>query len=186
MRISCMSMILKCITIFDSVGSARRTEFCKCRHGARSGFSAGGFAPKYGDKMASVLDVTYNRPNAFRSSETSLLGGSLMAQDVGLNHRLAWSVGIRHKNSQYLLGSTNTNGQYSPSFTDVQYYVSALLQPKWRLEWIGQYAKNRFYFVPTERVTDFGLFNQQIGSKSIIRVKKMIDIKRDEWACFNL
>ena len=125
-------------------------------------FSAGGFAPKYGDKMASVLDVTYNRPNSFRSSaETSLLGGSLMVQDVGLNHRLAWSVGIRHKNSQYLLGSTNTNGQYSPSFTDVQYYVSALLQPKWRLEWIGQYARNRFYFVPTDRVTDFGLFNQQ-------------------------
>ena len=129
-----------------------------------------------------------NRPNAFRSSaETSLLGGSLMVQDVGLNHRLAWSVGIRHKNSQYLLGSTNTNGQYSPSFTDVQYYVSALLQPKWRLEWIGQYAKNRFYFVPTDRVTDFGLFNQQnrfqvyysgAGKRSVS--------KCDEWACFNL
>ena len=42
-------------------------------------FSAGGFQAKYGDKMSSVLDITYRNPTHFKASlDASLLGGSLI------------------------------------------------------------------------------------------------------------
>ena len=41
-------------------------------------FSIGGFQSKYGDKMSSVLDVTYKKPKSFAGSAmASLLGASL-------------------------------------------------------------------------------------------------------------
>ncbi|MDR9374538.1 MAG: TonB-dependent receptor plug domain-containing protein, partial [Schleiferiaceae bacterium] len=44
-------------------------------------FSAGGFEARYGDKMSSVLDITYRRPNEFGLSvEGSLLGGNVVYQ----------------------------------------------------------------------------------------------------------
>ena len=40
-------------------------------------FSAGGFDAKYGDKMSSVLDLQYKKPNEFAgSASVSLLGAS--------------------------------------------------------------------------------------------------------------
>lgn len=39
------------------------------------GFSSGGFEARYGDKMSSVLDITYKRPDAFEASaQASMLG----------------------------------------------------------------------------------------------------------------
>src|SRR5690606_35045974 len=41
-------------------------------------FSAGGFQAKYGDKLSSVLDITYRVPKKFGAvAEASLLGGSV-------------------------------------------------------------------------------------------------------------
>ena len=41
------------------------------------GFSSGGYESKYGDKMSSVLDITYKKPEHLEGSvSTSLLGAS--------------------------------------------------------------------------------------------------------------
>ena len=49
-------------------------------------FSAGGFESKYGDKMSSVLDITYKKPLETRASlQVSLLGGSAYFQGVNKN-----------------------------------------------------------------------------------------------------
>ena len=46
-------------------------------------FSAGGFQAKFGDKMSSVLDITYRKPTKFGASlEASFLGGSISAEGV--------------------------------------------------------------------------------------------------------
>ena len=46
-------------------------------------FSAGGFQAKYGDKLSSVLDITYRNPIKFGvSADLSLLGGSISAEAV--------------------------------------------------------------------------------------------------------
>ena len=67
-------------------------------------FSAGGFAAEYGDKMSSVLDITYKKPKRFEASAmASLLGANLYA---GYAKRgFSMTHGIRYKTNQYLLGS---------------------------------------------------------------------------------
>src|SRR5690625_2534604 len=46
-------------------------------------FSAGGFQAKYGDKLSSVLDITYRKPVQFAAKvDASLLGGQVTAEGV--------------------------------------------------------------------------------------------------------
>ncbi|MCB0821011.1 MAG: carboxypeptidase regulatory-like domain-containing protein, partial [Bacteroidetes bacterium] len=69
-------------------------------------FSAGGFEAKYGDKMSSVLDITYKRPKEFAgSAEASVLGGNLQLEGATKNYRLSGMVGARYRTTQYLLKS---------------------------------------------------------------------------------
>mgnify|MGYP000332833413 FL=1 len=52
-------------------------------------FSAGGFQSKYGDKMSSVLDITYRNPIKFgASADLSLLGGSVSAEGISKDSKL--------------------------------------------------------------------------------------------------
>ena len=124
-------------------------------------FSVGGFQAKYGDKMSSVLDVTYRRPTHFAGSvTTSLLGASMHLEGASKNQKLTYLVGARQKSNQYLLQSQPTKGVYNPSFTDIQGLVNYRINSKWELEAIGNYARNRFTFFPQSQVSSFGVLNQ--------------------------
>ena len=83
------------------------------------GFSTGGFEAKYGDKMSSVLDITYKKPKKFEAkASASLLGASAY---VGFStKKFSWSNGIRYKTNRYLLGTLETKGEYRPNFLDYQ------------------------------------------------------------------
>jgi len=84
-------------------------------------FSAGGFEAKYGDKMSSVLDITYKRPRENAASlKLSLLGGSAHFEGITKNARLSYLIGVRHKTNQYLLNSLDTEADYTPKFSDIQ------------------------------------------------------------------
>ncbi len=124
-------------------------------------FSVGGFQSKYGDKMSSVLDVTYKRPKQFGGrAVASLLGASLSLEGASKNEKLTYLVGLRHKSNQYLLRSQPTKGIYNPSFTDVQFLLNYRFNQKWDIEAIGNYARNRFSFIPEESTSSFGLINK--------------------------
>ena len=59
-------------------------------------FSAGGFAAQYGDKMSSVLDITYKKPTEFGGSATmSLLGANLHIEGVNKSKRFSYLLGAR-------------------------------------------------------------------------------------------
>ncbi|PSR05589.1 MAG: hypothetical protein BRD50_00505 [Bacteroidetes bacterium SW_11_45_7] len=123
-------------------------------------FSAGGFQPKYGDKMSSVLDIEYKKPSEFRGSASgSLLGGSVHLEGVGFDRRLKYLLGVRYKSNQYLLNSLETEGSYNPSFLDVQSLISYDFSEKWSVEWLTNYARNRYEFRPQNRETSFGVID---------------------------
>jgi len=121
------------------------------------GFSAGGFDAMYGDKMSSVLDIQYKKPLGFESSVSlGLLGASAYAATA--DKRFSQMHGIRYKTSEYLLGTLDTKGEYSPSFVDYQTYLTYQLAPKWELTFLGNFSQNSYQFIPVERKTDFGTY----------------------------
>ena len=119
------------------------------------GFSTGGFEAKYGDKMSSVLDITYRRLNSFEANATaSLLGASGF---VGYGNSIfSMSHGIRHKTNKYLLGSLETTGEYKPNFLDYQTYISYAPNKRWIVDFIGNISDNHYNFKPEDRETNFG------------------------------
>ncbi len=130
-------------------------------------FSSGGWQSKYGDKLSSVLNVTYREPT--RTSATlvaGLLGGSFYLEGASKNKKVKYLAGVRHKSSKYLLNSLETQGQYLPKFTDAQSYVHIDLSGKGKaketttLGILGSIASNRYELLPESRTTNFGTFNQ--------------------------
>ena len=119
------------------------------------GFSTGGFDVSYGDRMSSVLDITYRKPKGFESVLTaSLLGGSAF---VGAgNDRFSFSGSVRYKTTSYLLGTLDTEGEYNPSFLDCQTYLSWTPDSRWSVGLIGNISLNNYNFTPTTRSTSFG------------------------------
>ena len=125
-------------------------------------FSSGGFQAKYGDKMASVLDVDYRRPRSFGGSvEASLLGANLHLEGINKSKRFTYSTGFRYRDSRIILGSQDVTGQYLPSFIDLQGFFTFQINERVHLEYLINYARNRFSFTPEDRTTDFGLVNFQ-------------------------
>ena len=126
-------------------------------------FSAGGFEAKYGDKMSSVLDITYKKPLKFAGTvRGSLLGGSLHLQGVSKNRVVAWSLGSRYKSNAYLLKSMDTKGEYRPRFYDVQTFITFTLNEKWSVEFLGNVANNQYLVIPANRETTFGTVNNAV------------------------
>ena len=119
------------------------------------GFSTGGFEAKYGDKMSSVLDITYRRIKGFEANAmASLLGASGF---VGYgNSKFSMSHGIRYKTNRYLLGSLETTGEYRPNYLDYQTYISYIPNKRWTIDFIGNISDNQYNFKPKDRETSFG------------------------------
>lgn len=121
------------------------------------GFSSGGFDASFGDKMSSVLDITYRKPAInSASAEIGALGASAHFEGSAAKGKFSHLTGIRYKNTAYLLGTMDKKGEYNPSFTDVQTYLNYKFSPRFSLGFLGNYASNTFQFIPETRLTKFG------------------------------
>ena len=118
-------------------------------------FSTGGFSAAYGDRMSSVLDITYREPEAFEGAlAASLQGGSLM---LGHSTRhYSQMHGIRYKRNSSLMGSLESKGEYDPQYFD--YQTSLVFKPtdKLRIALLGNVSINDYRFTPVNRETSFG------------------------------
>lgn len=118
-------------------------------------FSTGGFSVAYGDKMSSVLDITYRRPQRLEYVlQASLLGAS--AYMGAGNDKISFAGSVRYKTTSYLLGTLDTKGEYDPSFTDYQTYLCWTPNSTWEVGVIGNAAINNYNFTPRDRNTSFG------------------------------
>ena len=119
-------------------------------------FSAGGFQARYGDKLSSVLDITYKKPEDFGVQfEASLLGASL-ALESNVNEKLQILVGARYRNNSLFVNNDETKSNFNPIFTDIQSYLSYRFTEKFALEFLGSYAENTYNFTPITRKSNIG------------------------------
>jgi len=118
-------------------------------------FSAGGYGAQYGDKMASVLDIQYKRPDHFEAS----LSASLLGAQVYFGHGdSTWSMmhGLRYKTSKYMLGGLSTAGNYQPTYIDYQTYITWKVAPTWTMSFLGNVSQNDYRFTPDSLSESFG------------------------------
>lgn len=118
-------------------------------------FSAGGFEAKYGDRMSSVLDITYAHPQRLESTVSASLLGANVYVGYG-KKKFSISNGLRYKTNQYMLGSLETKGEYKPNFLDYQAYLRWAPSKAWTFDAIAYINRNNYNFKPTDRETKFG------------------------------
>lgn len=128
-------------------------------------FSAGGFEAKYGDRLSSVLDIRYHRPDSFAGRVTAgLLGASLQLEGTTKNHKFTHNTGFRYKNNSYIFNSLDVQGDYRPLYYDLQSYLTYRPEEygRWEFSFLGNYSRNRYNFIPSTRQTDVGNVNEAL------------------------
>lgn len=124
-------------------------------------FSAGGWEAKYGDKMSSVLDITYRKPDSAAASvQLSLLGAEGHIEGISKNKRFTLLAGARYKTNQYVLKGLETKGSYKPNFVDVQGVITYDITENVQLSVLGYYSRNSYLLVPETRQTNFGTIQE--------------------------
>ena len=120
-------------------------------------FSAGGFQAKYGDKLSSVLDITYRKPTEFSATvKASLLGSSITVEDVFLDNALTAIVGVRYRDNSLFVNSKQIETNFKPRFTDVQTFLTYKKNEKLSLNFLGNFSLNTYDYQPVTRRTRFG------------------------------
>ena len=123
-------------------------------------FSAGGFDAQFGDRLSSVLDITYKKPTVFKSSLTlSLLNQEIHVED-SVGKKWTYLLGARYRSNRYLLNSLPTKGAYNPVFSDGQLLTECKINPKLTWSIIAHYSSNNYQFEPRTSNTDFGTVNE--------------------------
>ena len=120
-------------------------------------FSSGGFDASYGDKMSSVLDITYREPISNKGSVSAgLLTSSAHLEGVSNSGRLTWLIGTRYKSSRLMLKTLDSKGDYQPVFADIQSIISYRTGRFSTLSFLVSYSSNTYNFIPQSRVSTFG------------------------------
>ncbi|WP_426484003.1 TonB-dependent receptor [Flavobacterium sp. 2] len=127
-------------------------------------FSAGGFQAKFGDKLSSVLDITYRKPTQFGAAfEASFLGGSAAVDLVSKNKKWSAVTGIRYRNNSLLVNSQDTETNYTPVFADIQTNINYDISEKWQMSFLGNISQNKYSYQPLTRQTNFGTIDQPMA-----------------------
>lgn len=120
-------------------------------------FSGGGFQSKFGDKLSSVLDITYRTPTRFgASANASFLGGGLTLEGVSKNQKWGAIVGGRYRDNSLLVNSQDTETNYRPRYADIQSYVTFTPNKKLQFSFLGNISSNKYDYQPLVKKTKFG------------------------------
>jgi hypothetical protein len=131
-------------------------------------FSSGGFESRFGDKLSSVLNIRYKRPDELRGSfVASLLGASAHIEGskrLGPNayNKFRYLLGVRYKSNAYLLGSGDISGEFVPRFTDIQAYLTYDISKDFQLGWISNYNGSDYNFIPKSGRSKRGTIDFQL------------------------
>lgn len=124
-------------------------------------FSAGGFQAKYGDKLSSVLDITYRKPVQFAAKvDASLLGGQITVEGIDKTGRWTGILGARFRDNSLFVNAKQTETNYEPRFADIQAYTTYKATSNLELSFLGNLSTNRYHYEPKTRQTNFGTLTE--------------------------
>ncbi len=120
-------------------------------------FSSGGFQAKYGDKMSSVLDITYRKPNQFGGQlDASILGGGVTVDLASKNQKWTAITGFRYRNNALLVNSQDVEVDYKPRYLDAQSLITFQPSAKWEWSVLLNASSNVYEYTPQVKRTKFG------------------------------
>ncbi len=118
-------------------------------------FYPGAFAADKGDKLSSVLDVTYKNPSRNETGmELSLLGGSIYNEHR--NNKWGNITGIRYWDNSLIVNNKDTETDYRPQFMDWQNLLRYDFSKKLYSELFTVVSQNLYRYQPLYKVTNFG------------------------------
>lgn len=127
-------------------------------------FSAGGFSPRYGDKMSSVLDVQYKNSDTITTIAGLGTNGTSITTFLKVN-KLDVALAYRNKRNQSVLASQQVKGSYNPNFHDFQGLLKYNISTKFSAEFLGIFNKSEFGLIPESRETIFGTLQETFRLK---------------------
>ncbi|AUC86635.1 TonB-dependent receptor [Polaribacter sp. ALD11] len=120
-------------------------------------FSAGGFQAKYGDKLSSVLDISYRKPKETATTiEASLLGGSVTFESPFIENKLSIITSLRYRDNSLFVNSKQIETNFRPKFTDLQSFVTYQFSENFSLNYLSNFSLNSYNYQPISRRTRFG------------------------------
>ena len=123
-------------------------------------FYTGGFQAKYGDKMSSVLDITYKKPVRFGGSVyVGLLEQGLHLEGTAHKNKVTYLLGLRNRSNRNLLSSQETKGNYIPTSSDIQGLLTWQATKKWSFEALGNFSGTKFTLYPEESKLTASVFS---------------------------
>ena len=126
-------------------------------------FSAGGFQAKFGDKLSSVLDITYRQAKKSKVSiNTSALGGSITFEGQILNNKISTITGVRYRDNSLFVNSKQIKTNYRPRFTDIQSFITYNVFDNLTFNFLGNFSLNNYNYTPITRRTRFGTINDPL------------------------
>lgn len=127
-------------------------------------FSAGGFQAKYGDKLSSVLDITYKKPVEFgATANLSLLGANASVETASKNGKFTSITGLRYRDNSLFVEAKQTETNFQPVFADAQTYLTYQFNNKFELSFLGNASINKYDYEPLTRQTNFGTLENPIA-----------------------
>jgi hypothetical protein len=120
-------------------------------------FYPGGFGAEKGDKLSSVLDISYKNPNKNNTSITaSMLGGSIANEYR--KGKFGSLMGIRYRDNSLLVNSKDVQVDYHPTFVDAQSLLRYDFSKQFFMEFLGNVSLNLYNYRPLVKVATFGSY----------------------------
>ncbi len=120
-------------------------------------FYPGGFAADKGDKLSSVLDITYKNPSKNETGiDISLLGGSIYNEYR--KNKIGNIIGLRYWNNSLIVNNKDTEVDYHPRFFDIQNLFRFDFSKHLYTEFLTKISGNLYRYKPLYKITNFGSY----------------------------
>jgi hypothetical protein len=146
-------------------GQQEGLSFINPELAGRIQFHNGGFQAKYGDRMSSVLDISYRKPTRHAGSvNVGLLEQGIHVEGADRRQRFSYLVGARSRTNRSILAAQEVKGSYIPASSDLQGLFNARLSDRWEAELLVNLSRTSFEFLPRDAQLTSSVFSPLLSA----------------------